>query len=452
VVRADDRPVTAPGVPTVCVALSVKDGGAYLPESIESVLAQQDVALELRIYDNGSTDGSFQVYERYRDDPRVLVTANPAGSTFYDSMNLAIAETAAPWLVAWAADDVMLPQNLATKLAAAERARARLAFTPVVSLDARGVRGRTLCDEAGGHELVFDPPSLLDRIAPWNTIPMPAVLAETDALREVGGFESRLRLCGDWMMWLRLSLRVRTVYVPEPGVLYREHEGNATHNARRAGTFPVELVSTLRAAYEDPAFPLDARWTFRDHLLAILTGQASSQIQHGLVRAADCPHAAYVLAFEALLHAPDEGSVQAAYRDAVMAAGLPATRAPFDVAAAPGRAPEEIASSMQAIRRLMAHPGLAGRVQIAAHPGAVDGMVELIEQDLAQHGDLELELTAAPDVLALLQPGGIFVVPLGDPRAAAAEGLHGATVTWERWPDPLAFEAAAEPHARRQAA
>ena len=124
----------------------------------------------------------------------------------------------------------------------------------------------------------------------------------------------------------------------------------------------------------------------------------------------------------------------------------------FDVVAAPGRSPEEIASSMQAIRRLTTHPGLAGRVQIAAHPGAVDGMVELIEQDLADHGDLELELTAAPDALALLQRGGILVVPLGDPRAAAAEGRYGATVMWERWPDPLAFEAAAEPSARRQAA
>ena len=89
---ADAASVTArAAAPTVCVALSVKDGGEYLAEAIESVLAQEDVALELRIYDNGSTDGSFEVYERFRDDPRVSVASNPAGAHFYTSMNRALA-------------------------------------------------------------------------------------------------------------------------------------------------------------------------------------------------------------------------------------------------------------------------------------------------------------------------------------------------------------------------
>ena len=87
--------MTASAAPTVCVALSVRDGGVYLAEAIESVLAQEDVALELRIYDNGSTDGSFDVYARYADDPRVIVAQNPEGAHFYTSMNRALAETKA---------------------------------------------------------------------------------------------------------------------------------------------------------------------------------------------------------------------------------------------------------------------------------------------------------------------------------------------------------------------
>jgi hypothetical protein len=61
---------------TVCVALSVKNGGAYLADSIESVLAQEEVALELRIYDNGSTDGSVesvrvrQLFPDFQPEPR----------------------------------------------------------------------------------------------------------------------------------------------------------------------------------------------------------------------------------------------------------------------------------------------------------------------------------------------------------------------------------------------
>ncbi|MDX6619280.1 MAG: hypothetical protein QOK36_1666, partial [Gaiellales bacterium] len=268
--------------PAVCVALSVKDGGAYLAEAIESVLAQEDVTLELRIYDNGSSDGSFAVYERYVADPRVTIARNPPGAHFYESMNRALAETAAPWFVPWCADDVMLPRNIATKLAAAVQADAQLACAPVVSLDGAGRPGAVICNELGGATRVFDAPALFAEITPWNRVALPGLLASASALRDVGGFDARLHLVGDWMMWLRLSLRVRCVYLAEPGVLYREHAGNTTSGARRAGTFATELVSTLRAVYQDPALPLELQGTFRDNLIEILSGQAHSHLESRL--------------------------------------------------------------------------------------------------------------------------------------------------------------------------
>jgi Glycosyl transferase family 2 len=437
--------------PAVCVALSVKDGGAYLPGSIESILAQEGVALELRIYDNGSTDGSLDVYERYRADPRVSVTTNPAGSTFFDSMNRALAETSAPWFVPWAADDLMRPANVATKVAAARRSGARLAYGPVVSLDGEGRCGRTLSDEAGGDELVFDPPGLFCQIVPWNTVPMPSVVADAAELRAVGGFDPRLALCGDWMMWLRLSLRVRGVYVPEPGVAYREHDANATHTARRAGAFASELVATLRAAFRDPALPPSWLPTLPAHLVTILRAQASSHLESGLARVSQCSHPAYLLAFEALLLDPDSASARAQFLDAVRVARLPETSFPAEIVAAPDCSAEGVSAAMRGIRRLLTAPRLIGHIQIAAHPDALDEMIALVERDLACNGDVDLELSLTPDPTSLLRPGGMLVVELGDPRARIVEQLYGATVVWAREPDPLEAEAPAGLQARAAA-
>ncbi len=64
-------------------------------------------------------------------------------------------------------------------------------------------------------------------------------------------------------------------------------------------------------------------------------------------------------------------------------------------------------------------------------------MIALVEHDLACNGDVELELSLTPDPLSLLRPGGIFLARIGDPRAATVEQLRGATVCWERTPDPL---------------
>ncbi len=135
--------------PTVCVAISVKNGVGYLAASIESVLAQEGVSLDVRLYDNGSSDGSVELAHTY---PGLTVTVNAADLNFYGSMNRALSETRADWFVAWACDDVMEPGNLARKIAAAERAGAGFAHGPVWRID-----GNDRVLEMG--DCVDDPPT-----------------------------------------------------------------------------------------------------------------------------------------------------------------------------------------------------------------------------------------------------------------------------------------------------
>ena len=52
-------------MPSVCVAIPVKNGSAYLAEAIESVLAQTGVDLSVRVIDNQSDDDSLELAQRY---------------------------------------------------------------------------------------------------------------------------------------------------------------------------------------------------------------------------------------------------------------------------------------------------------------------------------------------------------------------------------------------------
>jgi hypothetical protein len=120
------------------------------------------------------------------------------------------------------------------------------------------------------------------------------------------------------------------------------------------------------------------------------------------------------------------------------AADLPPTRMPASLVAAPATSADAVESSLRALRRLLAAPGIVGRVQIAASADDADAMVALIESDLERHGDLDLELSLVADPLSLLACGDIFVAEPGDPHAAEAERACGATVCWTHTPDPLA--------------
>jgi glycosyltransferase involved in cell wall biosynthesis len=66
---------------------------------LDAVLAQTEPALQVLVVDGGSTDNTRTVVETYMArDPRVRLLDNPAG-IIPKSLNIALAESTAPWLV-----------------------------------------------------------------------------------------------------------------------------------------------------------------------------------------------------------------------------------------------------------------------------------------------------------------------------------------------------------------
>lgn len=68
--------------PKVLVLLAAYNGSKWIVEQIESILGQVGVDVDLRISDDGSTDGTRAQIERYANDPRVriLSPASPSRS------------------------------------------------------------------------------------------------------------------------------------------------------------------------------------------------------------------------------------------------------------------------------------------------------------------------------------------------------------------------------------
>lgn len=87
--------------PSISVALATYNGERYLREQLDSVLAQDRVAIEVVAVDDGSTDGTLAILDDYaRRDARVKVYANPrnlgVGPTFERAMSLTTGELIAP--------------------------------------------------------------------------------------------------------------------------------------------------------------------------------------------------------------------------------------------------------------------------------------------------------------------------------------------------------------------
>ncbi|OUD80777.1 Hyaluronan synthase [Clavibacter michiganensis subsp. michiganensis] len=65
--------------PRVSIVIPAYNNADYLAETVDSVLAQTFTDFEVVIADHSSTDGTWDVMQRYADEPRVRLLRTEAG-------------------------------------------------------------------------------------------------------------------------------------------------------------------------------------------------------------------------------------------------------------------------------------------------------------------------------------------------------------------------------------
>ena len=85
------------------------------------------------------------------------------------------------------------------------------------------------------HEEAPAAATLVEEVLKNNCVPAggSGVLASTDLVREVGGFDPQFSNLADWDLWIRLALAAPATSVPHPMVAYRVHAGGMAHRVRR---------------------------------------------------------------------------------------------------------------------------------------------------------------------------------------------------------------------------
>ena len=422
-------------LPTVTVAVPVRNGDRYLADALTSVLVQEGVDLHVAVYDNLSTDGSYAVAERFLDDGRVTLSRNERDIHYYGSLNRALCESTAEYFVAFACDDLMLPGNLAAKVEVLELTGAALVHGRAVLIDDEG-RAQGLSGSLAELPGLLPAPQFFLHNTPANSMYCQSVVTRREALLEVGGFDARVKYCADWLAWMRVGLRHGVATLPEPLIAYRTHGQSLTAGDHRLGLHAQDMPAALRAMFDDGAFP--AEWEgLRERLIGeSLAGRAEQLAADGLLRAAG-GWAAYALAAAALVPLAAAGESLALFNRLVLRAGLTPPTVPFDLVAAPACDTASVEAFVVALGGY-ARAGLVGAAAVACPPAAVAAMAALLEPCLAGiDPGVELDLVPASSIVPLLARGRVLLAPFGSPQAAAAEAL-GVPALQYGFPDPFA--------------
>jgi glycosyltransferase involved in cell wall biosynthesis len=107
--------------PTLSVVVPAYNNGKYVGATIESILSQEGVDLELIVADHTSPDDTRAVVEGYLDDARLTLLDTPAGGGAPANWQRVTAEATGTYLKLVCGDDVLRPGVLARQVELLEK-------------------------------------------------------------------------------------------------------------------------------------------------------------------------------------------------------------------------------------------------------------------------------------------------------------------------------------------
>ncbi|MEQ1804156.1 MAG: glycosyltransferase [Burkholderiaceae bacterium] len=244
-------------LPLVSVFMPCFNQERYVAEAMDSVLSQDYPNLELVVGDDCSTDGTWEIVRQYQDEhpTRIRAFRNDRNLGITKNCNEILRRCTGKYIAFHAGDDLFLPGKLSTQVAAMERGGAVLGYHDIEVFDSKtnrtlshwnsGPGSRTPviggCREVG-RRVIEDGTSFM--AAPAVMVLHAAVPPE--------GFDERIRVASDWLMWIDVCNRGLGPVIYDPSVLarYRRHATNVTSDHMRY--FDDELVVLALAEYRYP--------------------------------------------------------------------------------------------------------------------------------------------------------------------------------------------------------
>src|SRR5688500_3733490 len=102
----------------VSVIMPVYNGERFLRDAVDSILRQTYRNFELIVVDDGSTDGTSQVLDRYQDqDRRVRVHRHERNGGIVAARNQGCRLAQGRFIAVMDADDISIPERLARQIA-----------------------------------------------------------------------------------------------------------------------------------------------------------------------------------------------------------------------------------------------------------------------------------------------------------------------------------------------
>jgi len=258
-------------IPLVSVIIPVYNGEHFLRESLDSILAQTYLNLEVLVMDDASTDGTPAIVASYGDRVKYYRQAQNRG--IYGNTNDGIPLVHGDYIAVYHADDIYEPTIVEREVATLQCfPKVGAAFCLDTFINATGKTYGQLAlppEVTGGMPLEYS--VILNALLTYKNIFLvcPTSLIPAAVYRDVGGYrDSEFRNTSDLEMWLRIARKYPLVIVEEHLLRYRHGHENSSkryHHLRTATGNYFKIMDLYLAEGDQALATTDALAAYEAH-------------------------------------------------------------------------------------------------------------------------------------------------------------------------------------------
>ncbi|RPH82021.1 MAG: glycosyltransferase [Nitrospiraceae bacterium] len=250
--------------PRVSFLMAVCDGETYLDQAIQSVLSQTFRDFEFIVINDGSTDGTAKIIERYqRTDGRICAHEQPHLG-LVGSLNRGLELARGEYVARMDADDISLPERIAKQMA---------------FMDAHqevGICGTWIETFGNGGAVVRQYPADDATIRSWllfeSVLAHPSIMMRRERLVRAGlSYDAGSVHAEDYDLWVRAARHMVLANIPEVFLRYRlhpqqvvqKHEAEKLASAGRVRLAQLEFLGIRPTEDEFALHHALSTWQFR---------------------------------------------------------------------------------------------------------------------------------------------------------------------------------------------
>ena len=206
----------------VSVVVPAYNRAAYIERTVDSVLAQTYPHVELIVGDDGSTDGTYEILQRYESEGKLTLLTHPERVNKGQSatLNSALDQARGEYICVLDSDDMFAPNKLAMQVDYLERhLDLGLVYSNGHAVDKHDNILYPMLPE--NHREGNDPCRLL--LDCYFLLPQNAMVRKA-VFDQAGRFEESFRSAQDHDMLLRIAEITTIAYIPDFLFYYRRHE------------------------------------------------------------------------------------------------------------------------------------------------------------------------------------------------------------------------------------